>query len=361
LNISRYPPTQNRSLRAWSAADEYVLSWIKENESGIESIAIANDSFGFLACHLHKFKPYLFIERYSQQKSLEINLKNNQLEPETERWLSPLTPTPNKTDLGIIAVPKSMELFRLYLRQIHSGLKPDGTVICSFMTRHFTPQMLSIADEFFRDARQSLAWKKSRLLILKKKRENHDSENLNIITYALNDGEPQEIKQYPGVFSSGNIDYATQFLLKNLELRESDELILDLGSGNGIIAKSIRSMRPNTEIHLLDDSILAIESSRLNLRSGMAHFHWNDSLENVKDLKFDLIVSNPPFHFEHEVNTEITVDLFREAAGNLKPGGRFVCVANKHLGYRTHLKKFFTNFAITAESDKYILYQCTNH
>ena len=326
----------------------------------MDNIAITNDSFGFLACYLHKFKPYLVIERYSQQKSLEINLKNNQLEPDTERWLSPLHALPKNTDLGIIAVPKSMELFRLYLRQMHFGLKSEGVVVCSFMTRHFTPQMLSIANEFFIEAKQSLAWKKSRLLILQNKKENLNTDNLNRITSAFGNGEPEEIRQYPGVFSSGYIDNATQFLLENLELMESDELILDLGSGNGIISKAIRLEKPNAEIHLIDNSILAIESSKLNLNSENTHFHWNDTLEIIKEFKFDLVVSNPPFHFEHEVNTEIAIDLFREVAGSLKNGGRFICVANQHLGYRTHLKKFFTTFAIISQNDKYIVYQCTN-
>jgi len=360
LNITRYPHTQNRSLRAWSAADEYILKRLENSAQKSKTAIISNDTFGFLTCHLQNYDPFIVIERQSQKRSIEKNLSQNGLKPDSIKWLSPLQPLPDKADLGIISIPKSMELFRLYLRQIHSGLKENGEVICSFMTRHFTPQMLSVAGEFFEETDQSLAWKKARLLTLKKRKEIEETELLNRIPFTFKKGETEVVKQYPGVFSSDHIDYATQFLMEHLELNENENCVLDLASGNGVIARAMQLEKPGIELHLMDDSILAVESSKLNLRPENTHFHWNDSLEEIGDLKFDLVVSNPPFHFEHEVNTEVAVDLFREVAGSLKPGGRFVCVANQHLGYRTHLKKFFTTFEIVTQNDKYVVYQCTN-
>jgi len=357
LNITRYPHTQNRSLRAWSAADEYILKRLENGPSESKTTVISNDTFGFLSCHLHNLEPIIVIERQSQQKSIEKNLAQNGLKPDTTKWISPLQPLPEKADLGIISIPKSMELFRLYLRQIHSGLNENGEVICSFMTRHFTPQMLAIAGEFFDETDQSLAWKKSRLLTLKKRKPIEETELLNRIPFTFKHGETEEIKQYPGVFSSDHIDYATQFLMEHLKLDENENCVLDLASGNGIIARAIQLEKPGTELHLMDDSLLAVESSKLNLHPENTHFHWNDSLEEIGDFKFDLVVSNPPFHFEHEVNTEVAVDLFREVAGSLKPGGRFLCVANQHLGYRTYLKKFFTRCELVAGNDKFVLFE----
>lgn len=356
FSIVRYPPTDNSSLRAWSAADEYVLKWIEENKPDIENIVIANDRFGYLTCCLNKFNPIIIIDNKSQEKSIDQNLALNSIKFTRENRITPFDEIPRKTSLGIIHIPKSIELFSFYLQQIFDSLNQNGTVICGFMTRHFTPELLNIAENFFEVVEQSLAWKKSRVLVLKGKKDVAQQKNINTIPYTFKNGFKQDIKQYPGVFSSNHIDYATQFLLQHLEIQEDEETILDLASGNGIIARSIQLEKPEADIHLADDSRLAIESSKLNLDRNNSHFHWNDTLDDI-DVEFDLVVSNPPFHFAHEVNTEVTVDLFREVAGHLKPGGRFLCVANQHLGYTSHLKKFFTASRVLAKNDKFVVYE----
>ncbi len=358
MKITRYPPTKNKSLRAWSAADEYILKVLSRMEISGKNIVICNDRFGYLATHLHQHGPYSVIAYKSQKTSLLMNLQNNGIQPDHEKLLNPLEPVPVAIDVGLMIVPKSLELFRFYLQYLHRFLKEGGTVVCGFMTRHFTTQILSLAGACFEEVDQSLAWKKSRVLILKGKKPDPGYELTETIPYIFSDGIWQDIIQYSGVFSSGNIDYATQFLLDHLFLQQDENIILDLGCGNGVIARAIQLKKPNAELHLLDDFFLAIESSRQNLQPENVHFHWSDSVDDIGNVRFDLAVSNPPFHFEHEVNTEVSINLFREVAGKLKPGGRFLCVANKHLGYQSSLKKFFTTCNVLAESNKYIIYEC---
>lgn len=357
FTFKRYPFTTNKSLRAWSAGDEYLLKKMDEIDTDDKSVAIFNDRFGFLSTTLHHLTPLIIADRKSQVKSIEMNVTENNLTWNPDQCYSPLAELPGTIDIGVINVPKTLDLFRLYLHQLSEALTENGIVFCSFMTRHFSPQMLSIAGEFFEDTDQSLAWKKSRVLVLQKKKSADRTAILNTIPHTFADGHTQEFKQYAGVFSSDNIDYATQFLIEHTKLNDDDRSVLDVGAGNGIIARALQRQKPDTEIHLIDDSLLAIESSKLNLEPENTYFHWSDTLDDVTDKKFDLVVSNPPFHFGHEVNSEVAIDLFREAAGVLKTGGRFICVANQHLGYSTHLKKFFRNFEILSQTDKYILYQ----
>ncbi|MCC5940103.1 MAG: class I SAM-dependent methyltransferase [Balneolaceae bacterium] len=357
MNITRYPPTENKSLRAWSAADEYILKELSGLDTEDKTLAICNDRFGYLGCNLNTLNPFSVVDYKSQEIALRLNMEKNGLQFQSDKILDPLTPAPEKLDFGILHIPKSLDLFRFYLDYLSKSLADDGIVICGFMTRHFSPQLLSIADEYFEEAEQSLAWKKSRTLTLRKKRPAPEHSLINTILYTFKNGTTQEIEQYAGVFSSGNIDYATQFLLESLALNEEENTILDLAAGNGVIARAVQLEKPGAEIHLMDDSFLAVESSKRNLEDGNTHFHWTDSLDEIDDVEFDLVVSNPPFHFGHEVNTEVSVDLFREVAGRLKPGGRFLCVANKHLGYIASLKKFFTTTNILAENKKFIVYE----
>jgi len=353
-NIVRYPSSDNKSLKAWNSADEYILEYLGKNVISIESATIYNDRFGYLSSYLNDYSLRVIVDNKSQEKSIKSNISSNQLEITKVEFITPLDKFKSPVKLAIIKIPKSMELFRLYLNQLTEILDDDSIVICGFMTKYFTTQMLDIANEYFEIVEQSLAWKKSRLLILSKPNQKKSSSIINDI--GLN--ENINIQQYFGVFSAKNIDYATQYLMENLNLLETDNRIMDLASGNGVLAHVINEKRKDCEIHLVDDSFLAIESSKLNVKGENIHFHYSDSLEEFDENSFDLIVSNPPSHFEHETNIEISIDLFNEAKRILKQGGHFQLVASKHLNFKTHLVKIFNEVKITAENSKFIIYEC---
>ena len=352
--FKRYPESTNRSLRPWSATDEYLLSYFEEHKIGSSQLAISHDRFGFLSTVLESYKPYSIISYASQEKAFRQNQSANNISFDIERWISPLDEIPKPIDIGIIRIPKSLDLFKLYLHQLSSSLADEGKVICSFMTRHFTPQMLSIAQEYFEVVEQSKAWKKARLLILERKKTLPN----NGLLKEISDESGNTIRQYSGVFSADHVDYGTQFLLQNLSLQDTDHSILDLASGSGVIAQHIRDHKSEAELHLLDDFHLAVESSKLNVSGDTTYFHLNDSLELFQPNFFDLIVSNPPFHFEYETNIDISLKLFKEAQKCLKPDGRLVLVGNTHLNYKTHLIKLFNHVDIINENEKFVIYEC---
>ena len=95
------------------------------------------------------------------------------------RFINPLSSIDEKVDIALMKVPKSVNLFELYLAQIVTCIKDEGVVYCSFMTRHFTKQLLSISNKYFEVVEQSLAKKKARVLILKKKKEVKENELIN--------------------------------------------------------------------------------------------------------------------------------------------------------------------------------------
>ncbi len=358
-SFSRYPKTTNRSLRAWSAADEYLIDHIFEDKQPTPdtNLGIVNDRFGFLSGLLNRFEPTVVLERKSQERSILLNLEANQVDPGKIHFIHPLDQPPHKFDRVVLNIPKSMDLFELYLHQIHTYLKDDGVVFCGFMTKYFTPQMLSLAETYFKEVEQSLARKKSRVLVLKGKKPSVNKPLVRHFDYDIDGTSNQKLQQHYGVFSSDHIDYATQFLISQLKVRDSEDHILDMACGNGVIAKAIQLQKPKTEIYLTDDSYLAIESARLNIDGPGIHYYWNDGLDDIPDRSLDLAVSNPPFHFGHETNIEVTIRLFREVSEKLKPAGRFVCVANQHLNYKTHLEKLF-KVKVLAQNDKFIVYEC---
>lgn len=170
FTIKRYPPTTNKSLQAWNAGDEYILQKLSGLELSGKNIAIYNDRFGYLSCHLHAHQPKIIVHRKSQEKSIKMNLDDNQLNINTDQWLTPFSDREISSDICLLQIPKSLDLFRYFLHQISRSLSDDGMVICSFMTKYFTPALLDIAEDYFEEVEQSLAQKKSRLLTLRKKK-----------------------------------------------------------------------------------------------------------------------------------------------------------------------------------------------
>ena len=353
-SIERYPNSNNKSLRAWSAADEYLLKYLKENNISYTKPLIYNDRFGFLSTILSKQQPNIIINYKSQEKSLEINLKKHGIDLNIISKIRPLEKLETPFNLVLIKIPKSLDLFRFQLDQFHESLNEDSIVVCAFMTKYFSAQILKIADDYFELCKQSVAWKKARLLFLKKKRKVEKKKLLNSISYS----SIKDFKQYYGVFSAKKIDQATLLLIQHLDVGLRHNKILDLACGNGILAHAALVKKPNAEIHLVDDSELAITSSKINIDSEKAYFHYNDTLDNFESDTFDLIISNPPFHFDYETNIEVTLNLFKEVKRCLKKGGSFQLVTSNHLNSKTHLNKLFNKVNIVAQNEKFVVYNC---
>ncbi len=358
LKISRYPASDNRSLKSYSAADEYILNYLSEHKIDTDEVAVFNDRFGYLSLHLIDNNPTIISNYKSQEYAIINNAEDNEIDIDKLKFQSPLESLTNNIDLAIIKVPKSLDLFRLYLIQIHKSSTESTRIVCGFMTKYFTKQMLTIASEYFDVQEQSLAWKKSRLLILSVPKTIVNTDIINTLPHENLNGQEVIIKQYFGVFSAKHIDYATQFLIQNLELDSEVERVLDVASGNGILAYEISCLKPDVELHLLDDSYLANASAKINLNDQEATFHYAHNLVDIESDYFDLVVCNPPFHFEHENNIDIALELFHGIARVLHEDGRFLCVANLHLNYKTHLSKIFEQVEVTAMNSKFVVYEC---
>lgn len=408
--FQRYPATDNRSLRAWSAADEHILRHLAEHNLLTEHPVISHDRFGFLTVLLHDHKPINVITQKSQEKALFRNLIKNSLTAAYIPLRQPMMPLPKPVELALMKVPKSLDLFRLYLTQLSQHVTESGTVLCGFMTRHFSKQMLEIAGAFFENVEQSKAWKKSRLLILTGPKPYEEKPLIQSVVLnrkpkrppmeemwkvdapaetpeaTVTHPEPKTFYQYPGVFSAGKIDMATRFFLDHLQVKAGENRILDLGCGNGVLGFELLTQHPEAELHLLDDSWLAVESAKLNAPGAPPpgegpkltiqpkrkakedaentsptagiHYHWEDALAHFPADHFDLIVCNPPFHFEYEIDVSVPLRLFREVARCLKPGGRFLLVANLHLNYRTHLTGRFELTRQVARHPKFEIILC---
>lgn len=141
--------------------------------------------------------------------------------------------------------------------------------------------------------------------------------------------------------------------------------ILDVGTGSGCIAISLAKNIPKSTVHALDVSAKAIQTASENAMLNQVNVNFLESsiLEDTtwdsvfKDLKFDTIVSNPPYVrqlekqamsanvLENEPHLALFVDddnplIFYKAITNfalqyLKPKGELFFEINEYLGQET--------------------------
>lgn len=336
----------------WNAGEVLAIEYLKEHFTEGE-IGIYNDRFGFASLLLHDQSVTSILDYKSQEKAIKHNYSINDLELKANLIYGYSEALNHNLDFILMKMPKSMDRFQLMLSHAHKNVSKDGKVVISFMTKYFTASMLDIAELYFEEVEQSRAFKKSRLLILEKPRHIEDTHLLNEIDF-----DDKLYQQYLGVFSAKHIDYATQFLLEKLNVLPTDKKVLDLASGNGVIADYVHRHYNIEQVKLIDDDILAIDSSKLNCLGEPFDFIHDNSLDSIDDDSLDFVVSNPPFHFDHENNIEVSIDLFKQVKSKLKTDGHFQLVANKHLNYKTHLDKIYSRIEVSAQNDKFVVYDC---
>ncbi|WEN14176.1 methyltransferase [Rhodanobacter sp. AS-Z3] len=148
----------------------------------------------------------------------------------------------------------------------------------------------------------------------------------------------------PGLFAWDRIDRASALLAEHLP----DDLhgsVADLGAGYGYLASQLMARCPRVQaIDLYEAEARALEPARRNLarakqqsgREVAISVHWHDVTRGLAQ-RYDVIVSNPPFHQGRADLPELGRAFIVSAAEALQPNGRLLLVANRHLPYEAVL------------------------
>ncbi len=146
----------------------------------------------------------------------------------------------------------------------------------------------------------------------------------------------------PGVFSPDRPDPGSVRLAEALDGRLKGR-VADFGAGWGWLAREALRRCPGiTAMDLYEAESLALDCARSNVDDPRAAFHWADVTRLGKEAgPYDAVISNPPFHQGRAAEPELGVAFIAAAARILKPGGRFLMVANRQLPYEAALTARF--------------------
>lgn len=363
FRLARYPLRPKETLRAWDAADEYLLQQLSDDGLPAKptSTLILNDSFGALTVALAEQRPQMQSDSYLAHQGTLANLETNGLTTTGIALLDSLkTPSP-PLDLVLIKIPKGLALLEEQLHRIRPLLHEGTRIIGAGMVKAIHNSTLKLFEEIIGPTHTSLARKKARLIFSQWDSTLTPGNSPYPKAYRL-EGTDFQISNHANVFSREGLDIGTRFLLEHLPRNTDIRRIIDLGCGNGVVGLMAAAQNPDAELLFLDESYMAVASAETNFRAAFgderpAEFRVTDCLAGVAANSTDLVLNNPPFHQQHAVGDFTAWQMFKESRQVLRSGGELRVIGNRHLGYHTKLKRLFGNCTTVANNKKFVILQ----
>ncbi|MEU0178090.1 methyltransferase [Streptomyces massasporeus] len=361
--LTRFPEDPRDRLRAWDASDEYLLRHLAEERVPLDgTVVVVGDRWGALVTALAAHRPVQITDSHLAQEATRANLARAGVEPGAVRLLTTQDPPPERIDVLLVRVPKSLALLEDQLLRLAPAVHAGTVVVGTGMVKEIHTSTLTLFERILGPTRTSLAEKKARLIFCAPDPALERPGNPWPYVYTLPDGigaaAGGTVVNHAGVFCADRLDIGTRFFLHHLP-EGGGRRVVDLGCGNGVVGTSVALADPDAEVLFVDESFQAVASAEATYKangvSGHAEFRVGDGLAGVPSGSVDLVLNNPPFH-SHQATTDATAwRMFTGARRALRPGGELWVIGNRHLGYHVKLRKLFGNSRLVASDPKFVV------
>lgn len=363
LTLQRFPATDDvNPLQAWEAADEYLLQQLDDTEIR-GPVLILNDAFGALSCALAEHKPYSIGDSYISELATRENLRLNGIDESSVKFLDSTADYPQQPGVVLIKVPKTLALLEQQLRALRKVVTSDTRIIAGAKARDIHTSTLELFEKVLGPTTTTLAWKKARQINCTFNEpplaDAPQTDAPQTVSWKL-EGTDWTIHNHANVFSRTGLDIGARFFMQHLPENLEGEIV-DLGCGNGVIGLTLLDKNPQAKVVFVDESPMAVASSRLNVETNMpealdrSEFMINNALSGVEPFRFNAVLCNPPFHQQHALTDNVAWEMFHHARRCLKINGELYIVANRHLDYFHKLKKIFGNCTTIATNNKFVV------
>jgi 16S rRNA (guanine1207-N2)-methyltransferase len=372
--LRRWPDLEAPELVAVDAADRLLLTELQHearvDPSVLDSdLVVIGDNYGALTLAAIAELGFTSVRAHQDARSGELALANNaSLTGVTGFTQMPLTPELlTGARVVVMRLPRSLDQLGHWSALVAAHAEPDVQVFAGGRIKHMSLSMNDVMRQFFGSVKASLAVQKSRVLRAHEPLVEPATAALTTWPQSKHyDMIDMTICAQAGVFAGINLDIGTRALVDVLEQTPDASRIIDFGCGTGVLAASIARLRPDARVIATDQSAVAVESARATMDanglSGRVTVVRDDGVSEQPDASADLILFNPPFHSGSAVHADTSLRLFADAARVLAPGGELWVVANRHLGYKSHLERLVgptrevartPKFTVTASTKKH--------
>ncbi|WP_406151368.1 methyltransferase [Streptomyces sp. NBC_01012] len=367
--LARFPENPRDPFRAWDAADEYLLRRLEGSEGSdpvhpAGTVVVVGDRWGALATVLAAHRPVQITDSYLSRRATEANLARNGAAPDAVRLLSVRDTPPDRIDLLLVRVPKSLALLEEQLHRLAPAVHAGTVVIGTGMVKEIHTSTLKLFERIIGPTRTSLAVKKARLILCTPDPALPRAPSPWPHRYELPDDvgavSGRTVTNHAGIFCAERLDIGTRFFLKHLPRRSGPDRVVDLGCGNGVVGMSAALANPEATVTFVDESYQAVASAEATFRDSApadaeADFVVGDGTADMPPSSVDLVLCNPPFHSHQAVTDATARNMFHGARSALRQGGELWVVGNRHLGYHTQLRRIFGNCVTVAGDPKFVV------
>ncbi|WP_399085606.1 methyltransferase [Streptomyces sp. BBFR2] len=421
FDLTRFPEDPRDPLRAWDAADAYLLDHLAEYGSGPDAggvsepqppaagtTVVLGDRWGALATALAGAAadtgpaagsgpvttpgteggpgavtapgaapatgtgpspaprtPLIQItDSYLTHRATEVNLRRNGVAEGAVRLRTVLDAPPERIDVLLVRVPKSLALLEEQLRRLAPAVHAGTRIVGTGMVSEIHTSTLKLFERILGPTRTSLAVRKARLIFCTPDPSLSPGAPSWPRSYALPGDvgvmSGRTVTNHAGIFCADRLDIGTRFLLGHLPARRGGGRVVDLGCGNGVVGTALALADPEAETVFVDESFSAVAAARATFAANApegarAEFTVGDALTGLPPGSVDLVVNNPPFHTHRATSDATARRMFGGARAVLRPGGELWVVGNRHLGYHVRLKRLFGNCEVVASDPKFVL------
>ncbi|MFB9253310.1 methyltransferase [Sphaerisporangium melleum] len=368
FDLTRFPENPRDQLRAWDAADEYLLRWL----AGIDgeptdlsgTVVVLGDRWGALVTALADHRPVQITDSFLTQQATLANLARGGVPTGTVRLTTTADAPPDRIDVLLIRVPKSLALLEDQLHRLAPHVHPGTVVIGAGMVTEIHTSTLKLFERILGPTKTSLAAKKARLIFCTPDPALHPGDNPWPLGYALPAGvgavSVLTVTSHAGIFCADRLDIGTRFFLQHLPERSGPEHVVDLGCGNGVLGLAAALSNSEAQVTFIDESYQALASAEATFRANVpegttATFLAADGMSGVPAGTVDLVLNNPPFHAHRATTDETAWRMFNGSRAALRRGGELWVVGNRHLGYHAKLRRLFGNCEVAASDPKFVV------
>ncbi|GIH95115.1 methyltransferase [Planobispora siamensis] len=368
FDLARFPDDPRDQLRAWDAADEYLLRHL-EGMGGQAAdppgeVVVLGDRWGALVTALSGRRPVQVTDSFLTQQATRANLKRNGIDAEAVRLLSALDTPPERIGVLLVRVPKSLAFLEDQLRRLAPGVYEGTLVVGTGMVTEIHTSTLKLFERVLGPTRTSLAERKARLIFCSPDPAIPRTPSPWPRSYALPDDvgvvSGRTVVNHAGVFCADRLDVGTRFFLRNLPDSRGPERIVDLGCGNGVVGTAAALINGEAEVTFVDESHQAVASARATFEANAAPgtkagFLVGDGMSDVPAGTVDLVLNNPPFHTHRATSDTTAWRMFTGSRAALRRGGELWVIGNRHLGYHVKLRRIFGNCEVVASDPKFVV------